>query len=464
MRVWGLGAAMLLTILLVAGCGGNSTAVGITILGPGLSPLTVIVNQPAQFTANVTGASTSTVFWQICEPPATPSTTIPPTQCTAGQGPNGCVIPTVAAPIAGFGTITLNGSYVAPPKVPQPASFLIVATSCIKSNTFATFTITIDSGIRVQITPTTASIGPGENFQFTATVTGTNDTSIVWLVNAIPGGNATVGFICPNPMAACGNPGEYFAPNTSPVGVTVTAQSGADPTQEQSATVNIGSGDPPTFGTTNPLQPSVAAEGSVQQDVYISGTNLLSTTKVLVGGVAIPAANVTFLSAELLRATIPAAQLAQAGSVNISLQSQSGALNSGTLTLQVNPVRPVVIASTPDSVQENNGGASLTVNLTGGYFVPNKTTATFNGIGCGGGAQVCTTFLDSRHMSVSIQDARLTTPGLYPLIVQNSDAVTAGVPSISGLNLAITPDPASISGAPTPTIAVRLSRSFGGSD
>ena len=454
MRVWGLGAAMLLTILLVAGCGGNSTAVGITILGPGLSPLTVIVNQPAQFTANVTGASTSTVFWQICEPPATPSTTIPPTQCTAGQGPNGCVIPTVAAPIAGFGTITLNGSYVAPPKVPQPASFLIVATSCIKSNTFATFTITIDSGIRVQITPTTASIGPGENFQFTATVTGTNDTSIVWLVNAIPGGNATVGFICPNPMAACGNPGEYFAPNTSPVGVTVTAQSGADPTQEQSATVNIGSGDPPTFGTTNPLQPSVAAEGSVQQDVYISGTNLLSTTKVLVGGVAIPAANVTFLSAELLRATIPAAQLAQSGSVNISLQSQSGALNSGTLTLQVNPVRPVVIASTPDSVQENNGGASLTVNLTGGYFVPNKTTATFNGIGCGGGAQVCTTFLDSRHMSVSIQDARLTTPGLYPLIVQNSDAVTAGVPSISGLNLAITPDPASISGAPTPTIAL----------
>ena len=115
MRVWGLGAVMLLTILLVAGCGGNATTVGVTISGPGVSPLTIIVNHPATFVANVTGASTSTVFWQICEPPAVISTTIPPTECTAGQGPVGCTIPTVAAPITGFGTITLNGQYVAPP-------------------------------------------------------------------------------------------------------------------------------------------------------------------------------------------------------------------------------------------------------------------------------------------------------------------------------------------------------------
>jgi DNA-binding beta-propeller fold protein YncE len=460
MRGWGLGALMLLTISLVAGCGGNSTAVGITITGPGLSPLTIIVNQPAVFTASVTGVSTTTVFWQICEIPATPSTTIPPTECTAGQGPEGCTIVKVTNPITGFGTITLNGLYTAPPKVPQPATFLIVATSCIKANAFTTFTVTIDSGIRVQISPLTASIGPGENFQFTASVSGTNDTSIVWLVDSLPGGSAADGFICPNviasvcPPTGTGSPGQYFAPNVSPGAVTVTAQSGADPTQEASSAVSIGSGGPPAFSATSPLEPTVAAQGSVQQDVYISGTNLLSTTKVLVGGVAIPAANVNFLSGSLLRATVPTAQLATAGNVGISMQSQSGALNSGTLTLQVNPVRPALIASLPDGVQESNGGTSLTVNLTGGYFVPNKTTATFDGIGCGGGAQVCTTFVDSRHLAVSIQDASLGTPGLYPLIVQNPDAATAGVPSISGLNLAVTPDPALISGSPTPTISV----------
>ncbi len=460
MRVWGLGAVMLLTILLVASCGGNSTTVGITISGPGLSPLTIIVNHPATFVANVTGASTTTVFWQICKEPAVISTTIPPTECTAGQGPAGCTIPTVAAPIAGFGTITLNGQYVAPPTVPQPATFFIVATSCIHATAFTTFTVTIDSGIRVQISPTTASINPGEHFQFTATVTGTNDTSIVWLVNSIPGGSATDGFVCPNLNAPvcvgppAGSPGEYFAPNGGGGGGSVTAQSGADPTEQASAAVTVGGGNPPTFSATSPLEPGVAAEGSVQQDVYISGTNIESTTQVLVGDVPIPAANVTFLNATSLRVTIPAAQLAQAGSVGISMQSQNGALNSGTQTLQVDPVRPVLIASSPDSVQESNGGASLTVNLTGGYFVPNKTTATFDGIGCGGGAQVCTTFVDSRHLNVSIQDASLTLPGLYPLIIQNSDAATAGVPSISGLNLAVTPDPATISGSPTPTISV----------
>jgi DNA-binding beta-propeller fold protein YncE len=459
MRAWGLGAVMLLAIL-VAGCGGNATAVGITITGPAPAPLTIIVNHPAQFAAAVTGATSTTVFWQICEPLATPSTTIPPTECTAPQGPVGCTMPTVKSPIVGFGTITVNGLYTAPATVPNPTSFVIVATSCIKANAFDTFMVTIDSGIRVDITPTSASIGPGEFFQFTATVSGTANTSVVWLVNNIPGGSATDGFICPspNPPSPCGAgsaPGEYFAPLTSPGQVTVAAQSGADPTQQGSASVSIGSGSAPTFALADPMEPTVAAEGSVQQDVYLSGTGFLSTSRVFVGSVALPAANVKFINGGLLRATIPAAQLAQAGPVNVSVKSQSGALSSGTLPLQVDPVRPALIASTPDSVPLNNSGASLGVQLTGGYFVPNnKTTATFNGIGCGGGNQVCTSFVDSRHLNVAIQDTNLNSPGLYQLIVQNSDAATAGVPSISGLNLAVNPDPTTISGSPSVNLSV----------
>ncbi len=104
---------------------------------------------------------------------------------------------------------------------PIQPRFLIVATSCIKSNAFATFTVTIDSGITVQVTPPTASMGPGEHFQFTATVSGTANTAVVWLVNNIPGGNATDGFVCPSsavgsPCTHGDAPGEYFAPSTSP--------------------------------------------------------------------------------------------------------------------------------------------------------------------------------------------------------------------------------------------------------
>src|ERR1022692_4542067 len=90
-------------------------------------------------------------------------------------------------------------------------------------------------------------MGPGEHFQFTASVSGTANTAVVWLVNNSPGGSATVGFVCPSsdPMSPCTiatAPGEYFSPATSPGSVTVTAQSGADPTHQGSATVTIGNG------------------------------------------------------------------------------------------------------------------------------------------------------------------------------------------------------------------------------
>ena len=456
MKAWGL-AAVLLLATWAAGCGGNKTTVGITITGPGLQPLTIIVAQPAQFTATVTGISTTTVFWQICEPLSPPSTINPPTMCTQGQGPTGCTIPTVSSPITGFGTITANGLYAAPATVPSPAKLQIVATSCIRAKSFQTFNITIDSGIRVQVNPSSASMGPGENFQFTDVVTGTNDIGVVWMVNAIPGGNAAVGFICPNLAAVqcnTGSPGEFFAPNTGE-SVTISAQSGADPTKQGNATVTVAAGNAPGFSAVNPLQPPVAAQGSVQQDVYISGTNLLSTTQVVVNNVAVPAANVTLITATLMRVTIPAAQLTQPGLNHVELKSQDGSQSAGPVNLQVAPVRPVVIAATPQSVQLNNGNATLTARLTGGYFVPNSTP-TFNGVGCGGGGQVCATYVDSRHLNVSIQDGNLGSPGLYQLVLENPDALAAAppVPAFSGLNIAVNPNPSGIPGSPGATLSV----------
>ena len=185
----------------------------------------------------------------------------------------------------------------------------------------------------------------------------------------------------------------------------------------------------------------------MQQDVYLTGTNFFRTSQVFVNGVALPAANLTFIGGgALVRATIPAAELTQAGDIGIEVRSQDGLNSSGTQTLHVDPVRPALIASTPDSVSLTNTGVSVSVSLTGGYFVPgNKTTATFDGIGCGGGGQVCTTFVDSRHLTVSVQDSGSEYAGLYPLIVQNSDASAPGAPSITGLNLAVVPEAGSIS-------------------
>jgi DNA-binding beta-propeller fold protein YncE len=424
---------MLLAIA-IAGCSSNATVVGITISSNHASPMTVLVNTSVQFGATVTGVSATTVFWQVCKPTATGST-LAPTDCTLGQGPVGCTIPTVTTPLTGFGTINSNGMYTAPSSPPQPNSFLVVATSCVKSTAFGTFTVTIDSGIRVQISPPSATIGSGETYQFTAIVTGTPNSSVTWSVCQSAGTGCDVNGL-QNQISSSG----LFQP---PVAETVVVQavSNADTTQSATASVSVVLASPPALAKTTPIFPTTAAQGSVQQDVYLSGTNFLSTTTILVGGVTLPTADVTFISTSLLRATIPAAQLAQAGTIQVGVQDQK--LDpASTTNLSVVTVRPAVVASSPDSVSENSvGGAN--VLLTGGFFSTGgllgagATSATFDG------QAVATTVNSSRQLSLSIPSGDLSTPGLYPIVVQNS-----GVAAMSALNLAVTPSASSIPPSP----------------
>jgi hypothetical protein len=69
--------------------------------------------------------------------------------------------------------------------------------------------------------------------QFTASLTGTANTSVTWKVNGIAGGNNTVGRVS--------STGVYTAPRRvpSPATVTVSATSVADATKSASAQVTV---------------------------------------------------------------------------------------------------------------------------------------------------------------------------------------------------------------------------------
>jgi YVTN family beta-propeller protein len=446
-RLWGLGGLMLLAASVV-GCGGNSTAIGVTVNGPVSSPMTVLVNGTVQFTAAVTGSSTTTVYWQVCLPATTTSTITPPPVVTK---PTSCTpIPSVTPAkgttiLTGYGTITQTGLYTAPSTVPTPDNAVILATSTINANDFATFTIIIDSGIRVQVLPSTATIGPNETFQFTATVTGSTNTGVAWSVSSSAAAGTPIGTIT--------STGLYTAPNSSPGAITVTAQSSANPTQTATASVTVASGGPPAVTS---LDPTTAAQGSVQQDVYVLGSNFLNTETVVVtapgvGSTSTPVPTI-FLSTGLLRATIPASQLQQMGILQVAVQMQNGDLNTpGPANLTLVPVRPAVVSSTPDSISQNNANAN--VQLTGGYFSPGTTIATFNGLGSTQG--VTTTLSNSRQLALLIPGTggNFNVPGLYPIVVQNTD-VPAGQPFESALNLAVTPTPTLIPAAATGTATV----------
>lgn len=86
----------------------------------------------------------------------------------------------------------------------------------------------------VSVAPVRATLLAGSGTQtFTASVVDTTNTDVIWKVNNIIGGNATVGTISTT--------GVYTAPATAPAlsTVTVTAASAADPSRTSSAQVTI---------------------------------------------------------------------------------------------------------------------------------------------------------------------------------------------------------------------------------
>ena len=446
MRLGRLSVAVLIAAC-VAGCGSNAAKVGVTI-----SPTTatVVERGTQQFSAVGSGSTTTTVNWQICLPPATAGNQ--PTNCTPLPGQSGTG-PT------GVGTITqatatqAGGLYTAPSAVPSTNPILVVATSTVDTKAFAAAMVTITSGITVQITPTAATIAPQDRFTFTATVSGpTNDHGVTWSVNGVAGGDALHGFICPIAALPACPAGTYIAPATSPGAITVTATSSADPTRSASASVNvIGASPSPVISS---IAPTTAVQGSVQQDVYIigsvvNGADFFSTSVVLVDGVPIVP---TFIDSNLLRVTIPSVLLQQAKTVNIQVRRTDGD-TSPPASLTVAPARPAVISSTPASVSSMASSANVT--LSGGFFIPPQTssggtTATFNGV------SVTPTVINSRQLTVPTPANGATTPGLYPIVVQNP-GITANLPSTSAVNLAVTPNPSSIPIAPNANITVGAS-------
>lgn len=438
MKAWAVIGALGVCAACMAGCGGNSTAVAVTVNGPtGTSPIStaggfpVTPNNSVQLAATVSGITATTVYWQVCQKPAI--LTNQPTDCTPASGPSQCKLPSVSTPLTGYGTVTPNGLYTAPANIPSPNVALVVATSCVNTKAFGVFQFVVESQYSVKITPTTATIGTGQTFQFNAMVQGPTNSGVTWAV--CTSGSGSSGLICGN--AALGTitgSGAYTAPGTLPgSSVVIQATVVADTNVSAQATVSVVTATAPTISL---IDPTIAAAGSAQQDVYITGTNFLSTEEVFAGpsgqpGTAIPT---TLISGTLLRASIPAAQLAAAGPLQITVQTPDGSLAAPVpQTFTLFPTRPALVAALPDSISQ--GAASANIALTGGFFssaAANATSATFNG------ASVLSALSSSRQMNITLPGTALQTEGLFPITLQNAN-VASGEPSMASMNIAVTP-------------------------
>jgi len=431
--VWRLGAAVILAAW-VAGCGGNSTPVGVTVAPPGTAtaPFSVLLGVPQQFIGTVGGSTTTGVTWEICLPAATPTTL--PTNCNNSM----------TNPLTGFGTINTNGLYTPPATLPNPDLFNIVAISVANPKIFGISFVKVVSGVRVQIAPTAPpTIGTNETFQFTATVTGANNPAFSWTVSGngetnVPGGDANTGTITPSGL---------FTASSTAGAITLTATSAQDPSQSASINVTVVLAMDPDVAS---IDPPAAVQGSIQQDVFVTGSNFLSTSTALVSttgkakdGVAV---TTTFIGSTTLRATIPFSGLTGVPpAVQIFVQRQNGDQSVHSATLTLNPLRPAIVAVSPEAVTQTS--SPVNVNLIGGYFSP-AVAGFFNGQSLG-----AITVSDPRQALASIPGAALGAPGLYPIVLQNS-LISPPAANMSAINLAVEPASSSLPSSPANTVSV----------
>ncbi len=172
------------------------------------------------------------------------------------------------------GKISSTGLYTAPEKVPTPAQVVIIATSLKDTTKTGTATVTITktsqpSNVTVQVSPATVSIANYNTQVFTATVSGSTNTAVTWVVNGQPGGSRTLGFISSS--------GFYVAPGNVPTAsdgnggniattLTVTAVSQANTNATGMSTVTIVPGNQST--QTGPIE--LGASGGNGNDLIVN--------------------------------------------------------------------------------------------------------------------------------------------------------------------------------------------------
>jgi IPT/TIG domain-containing protein len=201
----------------------------------------------------------------------------------------------------------------------------------------------VQSPVSISISPTTANIRAGSSYTFTATVTGSTNTTVAWSVNSTGGGNSTLGTIT--------NSGAYTAPATlpSPNTITVTATSAADTTKSSSSAVTLWNPTPNLAG----ISPAATNLGAFT--LTVTGTNFISGAQILLNNSPLAT---TFVSSTQLSATGTAST---AGTFPIAVENPNpGSSSSSTLDFQVNGS----VQSSSCSQMSTGQGASL------GGFVP----------------------------------------------------------------------------------------------
>lgn len=477
-----------LACLWASACSSSSSANQVVVTVSGQFSI-MVPTQTQTITATVTGATdVSSTFTCNYTTTPNPTTAVPSPKpsasatCESASGAVGVLsnIQNTSTTVASTATFTAPQNFPDQVKFPN-VTVTITATSHSDTKKIGTFNIIFDSGIRINISPASVTLGTHETKQFfaedpngviikntsltwgvtfesTAKVDsvscsgGSNDCGSVQIINGI----ATYTAPAAVPTAA---PASTTAPVNAAGIVTIFSYSTIDNARIAQAAVTIVQAGNITFSG---ISPSVAPQGGLQQDIFLAATNATSQIGVTLnapptclasGGTINPSQLKVIFSAGSTSSSLGArvrlnsVQLACAGhyTVQVTPSSSSVTVTGGPFPLDIVPVRPTIVSTNPTNIQQStlgtSGGTPLAID--GGYFGdPNFPTvkALFNNL-----PQTSTRITTARQITGFLPDSIGTGAhaGLFPLSVQYSTSpgpFAAPTATTAYTNVAVVPD------------------------
>jgi uncharacterized protein (DUF1800 family) len=191
--------------------------------------------------------------------------------------------------------------------------------------------LNLAAAVTVTITPTSGTVRLKENIDFDATVTGTTNLKVIWSVNGIAGGNATLGTISGS--------GLYVPPTVVPsVPIVIKVSSVAAPTVSASAPLKVWSSVPKMYTAT-----PVFVNTGLKTVIKVKGANFMPSTKAVWNGEVLPTTIVSETELNAIVTTTAAAGTVAAFAVK---NPEPGSLTTTPVNVTVWP--PIeVVAKTP---------------------------------------------------------------------------------------------------------------------
>ena len=200
------------------------------------------------FTASVTGTTNSAVTWSV----------------DGVVGGN-----TSVGTLTGTGT---TATYRAPTAA---GTHVVTAKSVEDASKSASSVVTVEAVpppppavVSVALSPSSTSLAATATHAFTATVSGSTNTSVTWFVDGVANGSSTTGTV-----SGTGNTITYNAPSAGG-NHTLVAKSSADPTKSASAAITVAPPPPPVVisVTLAPGSANLAASASQSFTATVSGS------------------------------------------------------------------------------------------------------------------------------------------------------------------------------------------------